>query len=45
MSPPDCRRRSYVFEPIANAVKRLYHIKLGAACFELPAQPLDVHPH
>jgi len=39
------RRRSYFFETIANAVKRLDHIELDVACLELPAQPLDVTVH
>ena len=35
-------RRSYFFETIANAVKRLDHIELDVVFPELYAQPLDV---
>jgi hypothetical protein len=39
---PRVGRRSYFFEPISNAVKRLDHVELNVACPELLAQSLDV---
>ena len=35
-------RRSYFFETISNAVKRLDHVEVNVACPELLAQSLDV---